>query len=81
MITKIRFLTVGLLLVISSTAWAALPAMVNDQEMPSLAPLVERVFLMILVCLFQIAVVKELAHYLQKIYVRIDVFPMIAVII
>ena len=43
MITKTRFFTVGLLLVLSSTAWAALPAMVNDQEMPSLAPLVERV--------------------------------------
>ena len=43
MITKTRFLTLGLLLVLSSTAWAALPAMVNDQEMPSLAPLVERV--------------------------------------
>jgi serine protease Do/serine protease DegQ len=43
MITKTRFLTVGLLLVLSSTAWAALPAMINDQEMPSLAPLVEKV--------------------------------------
>ena len=43
MITKTRFLTVGLMLVLSSTTWAALPAMVNDQEMPSLAPLVERV--------------------------------------
>ena len=43
MITNTRFLTIGLLLVLSSTAWAALPAMVNDQEMPSLAPLVERV--------------------------------------
>ena len=38
-----RFLTVGLLLVLSSTAWAALPTMINDQEMPSLAPLVEKV--------------------------------------
>ena len=43
MITKTRFFTVGLLLVLSSTAWGALPAMVNDQEMPSLAPLVEKV--------------------------------------
>jgi Do/DeqQ family serine protease len=38
-----RFFTVGLLLVLSSAAWAALPTMTNDQEMPSLAPLVERV--------------------------------------
>ena len=43
MIMKSRFLTVGLLLILNSTAWAALPAMVNDQEMPSLAPLVEKV--------------------------------------
>jgi Do/DeqQ family serine protease len=43
MITKTRFLTIGLLLVLSSSSWAALPAMVNGQDMPSLAPLVERV--------------------------------------
>jgi serine protease Do/serine protease DegQ len=43
MITKTRLLTIGLLLVTSSAAWAALPAMLNDQEMPSLAPLVEQV--------------------------------------
>jgi len=43
MIKKTLFLCASLLLFVSSTGWAVLPAMVNDQEMPSLAPLVERV--------------------------------------
>ncbi len=43
MMTKFRTLIAGLLLVLSAATWAALPAMVNDEELPSLAPLVERV--------------------------------------
>lgn len=43
MIKKILFLGASLLLIASSTGWAALPAMLDDQEMPSLAPLVEKV--------------------------------------
>ena len=43
MINNFRILTASLLLVLSATTWAALPAMVNDEELPSLAPLVERV--------------------------------------
>jgi len=43
MINNFRILTVSLLLVLSATTWAAVPAMVNDEELPSLAPLVERV--------------------------------------
>jgi Do/DeqQ family serine protease len=43
MISNYRILLVSLLLTLSAVTWAALPAMVNDEEMPSLAPLVERV--------------------------------------
>ncbi len=43
MMTNFRTLIAGLLLVLSAATWAALPAMVNDEELPSLAPLVERV--------------------------------------
>ena len=43
MIRKNRFFAAALLLILSSTTWAALPAVVDGQEMPSLAPLVERV--------------------------------------
>ena len=43
MINNFRILTASLLLVLSATTLAALPAMVNDEELPSLAPLVERV--------------------------------------
>jgi serine protease Do/serine protease DegQ len=43
MITKTRFLTVCLMVILSSSALAAIPVMVNDQEIPSLAPLVEKV--------------------------------------
>ena len=43
MINNFRILSAGLLLVLSAATWAALPAMVNDEELPSLAPLVERV--------------------------------------
>jgi serine protease Do/serine protease DegQ len=42
MITKTRFLTTWLMLILGSSAMAALPVMVNDQELPSLAPLVEK---------------------------------------
>ena len=43
MIRNIRILSAGLLLILSATSWAALPAMVNDEELPSLAPLVDKV--------------------------------------
>jgi len=43
MINNFRILTASMLLVLSATTWAALPAMINDEELPSLAPLVERV--------------------------------------
>jgi serine protease DegQ len=43
MMTNFRILIAGLLLVLSAPTWAALPAIVNDEELPSLAPLVERV--------------------------------------
>jgi serine protease Do/serine protease DegQ len=43
MIKNIRIFTAGLLLIRSATTWAALPAMVNDEELPSLAPLVDKV--------------------------------------
>ena len=43
MIRNNRFLATALLLIVSSTAWAALPAVVDGQQMPSLAPLVEKV--------------------------------------
>jgi serine protease Do/serine protease DegQ len=43
MIRNFRIFTTALLLILSATSWAALPAMVNDQELPSLAPLVEKV--------------------------------------
>jgi len=40
---SIRFLSAGLLLALAATGSAALPAAVNGEPMPSLAPLVERV--------------------------------------
>ncbi len=43
MMSNFRILIAGLVLAVSASTWAALPAMVNDQELPSLAPLVERV--------------------------------------
>ncbi len=43
MINNFRFLSASLLLVLCAASWAALPTMVNDNELPSLAPLVERV--------------------------------------
>jgi len=43
MIRKTRVPAIGLLLIVGSTAWAALPAMFNGDQMPSLAPLVEKV--------------------------------------
>jgi len=43
MIRKTRISAIGLLLIIGSTAWAALPVMFDGDEMPSLAPLVEKV--------------------------------------
>ena len=43
MIRNFRILSAGLLLILSATTWAALPAMVNNEELPSLAPLVEKV--------------------------------------
>ena len=43
MIRNFRILSAGLLLILSATSWAALPAMVNDEELPSLAPLVDKV--------------------------------------
>ena len=43
MMTNFRTLIAGLLLVLSAPTWAALPALVNDEKLPSLAPLVERV--------------------------------------
>jgi serine protease Do/serine protease DegQ len=43
MIRNFRKLSAGLLLILSATTWAALPAMVNNEELPSLAPLVEKV--------------------------------------
>ena len=43
MMSKFRILIAGLLLALSAMSWAALPAMVNDEKLPSLAPLVERV--------------------------------------
>ncbi|HSN51303.1 MAG TPA: DegQ family serine endoprotease [Woeseiaceae bacterium] len=43
MMSNFRTLIAGVLLALSASTWAALPALVNDQELPSLAPLVERV--------------------------------------
>jgi Do/DeqQ family serine protease len=43
MIRNIRNITAALVLLFSATTWAALPALVNDEELPSLAPLVDRV--------------------------------------
>ena len=43
MMSIFRILVASVLLSLSATTWAALPAMVNDEELPSLAPLVERV--------------------------------------
>ena len=43
MMSNFRIPAASVLLVLSAATWAALPAMVNDEELPSLAPLVERV--------------------------------------
>jgi serine protease Do/serine protease DegQ len=43
MMSNFRILAASVLLGLSAATWAALPAMVNDEELPSLAPLVERV--------------------------------------
>ena len=43
MTSNFRILIAGALLVVSTATWAALPAMVNDEKLPSLAPLVEKV--------------------------------------
>ena len=43
MISNFRILVASVLLSLSAATWAALPAMVNGEELPSLAPLVERV--------------------------------------
>jgi serine protease Do/serine protease DegQ len=43
MIRKNRYFAAVLLLILGSTAWAALPTAVDGQELPSLAPLVEKV--------------------------------------
>jgi serine protease Do/serine protease DegQ len=43
MMSNFRILAASVLLGLSATTWAALPAMLNDEELPSLAPLVERV--------------------------------------
>jgi Do/DeqQ family serine protease len=43
MISNFRILVASALLSLSAATWAALPAMVNGEELPSLAPLVERV--------------------------------------
>ena len=42
MIRNNRFFAAALLLILSSAAWAALPSYVDGQEIPSLAPLVEK---------------------------------------
>jgi serine protease Do/serine protease DegQ len=43
MMSNFRILIASMLLTLSAATWAALPAMVNDEELPSLAPVVERV--------------------------------------
>ncbi len=43
MISNFRILVASALLSLSAATWAALPAMVNDDKLPSLAPLVETV--------------------------------------
>jgi serine protease Do/serine protease DegQ len=43
MMTNFRILSASLLLILSATSWAAVPAMVNDEKLPSLAPLVDKV--------------------------------------
>ena len=43
MMSNFRILIAGLLLALPAVTLAALPAMVNDEKLPSLAPLVERV--------------------------------------
>ena len=43
MMSNFRILAASVLLGLSAATWAALPAMVNDEELPSLAPLVEKV--------------------------------------
>ncbi len=43
MMSNFRILTASVLLSLSAATWAALPAMVNDEQLPSLAPLVEKV--------------------------------------
>ena len=43
MMSNFRILAASVLLGLSAATWAALPALVNDEELPSLAPLVERV--------------------------------------
>ncbi len=43
MMRKIPIFTAALLVLVSATTWAALPAMINDDELPSLAPLVDKV--------------------------------------
>ncbi|HSM31355.1 MAG TPA: trypsin-like peptidase domain-containing protein, partial [Woeseiaceae bacterium] len=41
--SNFRILVASVLLGLSAATWAALPALVNDEELPSLAPLVEKV--------------------------------------
>ena len=43
MMSNFRILVASVLLSLSAATWAALPAMVNDEKLPSLAPLVDRV--------------------------------------
>ena len=43
MMHNYRILVASVLLSLSAATWAALPALVNDEKLPSLAPLVERV--------------------------------------
>ena len=43
MMSNFRILVASVLLGLSAATWAALPALVNDEELPSLAPLVEKV--------------------------------------
>ena len=43
MMSNFRILAASVLLSLSAATWAALPAMVNDEQLPSLAPLVEKV--------------------------------------
>ena len=43
MMSNFRIPVASFLLILSAATWAALPTMVNDEDLPSLAPLVERV--------------------------------------